>query len=188
MGCGSSTPANVTHVKPAEPDKTTNHVKIVEPVTVIEPEPIKSEASSAPEVSPAPSEGAQSMVLGLNENGSWVMKPRDHEETEEEDEVPAELPQTSEMSPRKLSKRTSHVGIVTSPTLPIHREIFSSVTPDEPASELTIIHFNDVYNIEPRDTDPVGGAARFVTKVQSFSDKNPLVLFSGDCLNPSLSK
>lgn len=58
---------------------------------------------------------------------------------------------------------------------------------DQPAKKLTILHFNDVYNIESRDQEPVGGAARFVTKIRSFPDE-PLVLFSGDCLNPSLSK
>ena len=56
------------------------------------------------------------------------------------------------------------------------------------ASRITIIHFNDVYNIEPRDQEPVGGASRFVTKVNDFSAENPLILFSGDCLNPSLRK
>ena len=55
-------------------------------------------------------------------------------------------------------------------------------------SSITIIHFNDVYNIEPRDQEPVGGASRFVTKVNEFSVENPLILFSGDCLNPSLRK
>ena len=52
---------------------------------------------------------------------------------------------------------------------------------------LKILHFNDVYNIEPRDQEPVGGAARFVTKINSFEGE-PMVLFSGDLLNPSLSK
>eukprot|EP00128_Syssomonas_multiformis_P011845 Colp12_sorted_trinity150504_noHs@10225 len=51
---------------------------------------------------------------------------------------------------------------------------------------ITILHFNDVYNIEPRDKDPVGGAARFVTKLKSFKDENPLILFSGDAFNPSM--
>ena len=54
--------------------------------------------------------------------------------------------------------------------------------------KITIIHFNDVYNIESREQEPVGGAARFVTKVKEASAENPLILFSGDCLNPSLSK
>lgn len=54
--------------------------------------------------------------------------------------------------------------------------------------ELTILHFNDVYNIEARDKEPVGGAARFATKVASFTHLNPLIVFSGDCLNPSTSE
>jgi hypothetical protein len=33
--------------------------------------------------------------------------------------------------------------------------------------KLTIIHFNDVYNIEPFANEPVGGAARLVHKVTS---------------------
>eukprot|EP00794_Sanderia_malayensis_P018960 gene18960-20866_t len=51
---------------------------------------------------------------------------------------------------------------------------------------LTIIHFNDVYNIEARDTEPVGGASRFITKVKEYVNEKPLIFFSGDCLNPSL--
>lgn len=58
----------------------------------------------------------------------------------------------------------------------------------EKANCLTIIHFNDVYNIEPRDEEPSGGAARFKTKLKEFSDKKPLVLFSGDALGPSKCK
>lgn len=51
---------------------------------------------------------------------------------------------------------------------------------------LTIIHFNDVYDIGARGTEPVGGAARFTQAVRSFASQQPLILFSGDCLNPSL--
>ncbi|KAI8471753.1 MAG: Metallo-dependent phosphatase-like protein [Monoraphidium minutum] len=54
------------------------------------------------------------------------------------------------------------------------------------ARVLTILHFNDVYNIEPGTREPVGGAARFVGKVRSLSGVAPLVLFSGDAFNPSL--
>ena len=60
--------------------------------------------------------------------------------------------------------------------------------PKEANKTITIIHFNDVYNIEARDQEPVGGAARFVTKVKEYANEDPLVFFSGDCLNPSLSK
>lgn len=54
--------------------------------------------------------------------------------------------------------------------------------------EVLILHFNDVYNIAARDQEPVGGAARFVAKVEDFRNdgKDPIVLFSGDCLNPSM--
>lgn len=54
--------------------------------------------------------------------------------------------------------------------------------------QMTIVHFNDVYNIEPREKEPVGGAARFATKLASLRHLNPLVVFSGDCLNPSTSE
>jgi 5'-nucleotidase len=51
---------------------------------------------------------------------------------------------------------------------------------------LKIIHFNDVYDISPRTIEPVGGASRFAHLVKQHAADNPLVLFSGDCLNPSL--
>ena len=43
-----------------------------------------------------------------------------------------------------------------------------------------------VYNIEQRAVEPVGGAARFAGAVRRYAAEQPLVLFSGDCLNPSL--
>ncbi|EKX34505.1 hypothetical protein GUITHDRAFT_61689, partial [Guillardia theta CCMP2712] len=57
---------------------------------------------------------------------------------------------------------------------------------------IKIIHFNDVYEIEPKARDPVGGVARFINRIrnrltellQSYPDS--LVLFSGDALAPSL--
>ena len=65
----------------------------------------------------------------------------------------------------------------------------------EKAEHMTIIHFNDVYNIEPirnlkklKDGESIGGAARFTTKVKELARKEPLVLFSGDVLGPSRSK
>lgn len=57
-----------------------------------------------------------------------------------------------------------------------------------PQNDLVILHFNDVYNLEPQKEEPVGGAARFVSCVKSYQSLNPLVLFSGDVLNPSLCK
>lgn len=55
------------------------------------------------------------------------------------------------------------------------------------AQNLVIIHFNDVYNVEPRNgMEPVGGAARFCSAVKSFQHLQPLVLFSGDAFSPSM--
>ncbi|CAD7014715.1 uncharacterized protein LOC101459616 isoform X1 [Ceratitis capitata] len=52
---------------------------------------------------------------------------------------------------------------------------------------LTILHYNDVYNIEPNcGKEPVGGAARFCTAIKSFAHLNPLILFSGDIFSPSM--
>ena len=36
------------------------------------------------------------------------------------------------------------------------------------ARPLSILHFNDVYNIEAREQEPVGGAAKFVTKIRQL--------------------
>lgn len=59
---------------------------------------------------------------------------------------------------------------------------------------MTILHFNDVYNVEPRNKEPVGGIARFVTRVQELrqeavarGEEEAVVLFSGDAFNPSIT-
>ncbi len=59
---------------------------------------------------------------------------------------------------------------------------------EEAAESITILHFNDVYNIEGRSKDPVGGAARFKTALDQFRHLDPLTFFSGDALSPSNSK
>ena len=60
--------------------------------------------------------------------------------------------------------------------------------PGRAADTITLIHYNDVYNVEPRETEPVGGAARFATAVKTYADLEPLVLFSGDIFAPGISK
>lgn len=56
-------------------------------------------------------------------------------------------------------------------------------------AHLTIIHFNDIYNVEPNSSrEPIGGAARFLTAIKTFAHLNPLVLFSGDAFSPSIRK
>ena len=55
----------------------------------------------------------------------------------------------------------------------------------ESEKEIYLLHFNDVYNLQPRKKEPIGGAARFITAANAHKDKNPLVLFSGDIYSPS---
>ena len=50
-----------------------------------------------------------------------------------------------------------------------------------------------MYNIEPSDRDPVGGAARFVSLIKNIKSAaaaagaaEPVVVFSGDAFNPCL--
>jgi len=44
-----------------------------------------------------------------------------------------------------------------------------------------ILHFNDVYNIDKREREPVGGASRFATVLEELSKEGvpSLVFFSG---------
>lgn len=54
------------------------------------------------------------------------------------------------------------------------------------AEKIYIVHFNDVYNVDSREEEPVGGAARFLSAVKSHDFLNPMVLFSGDVFAPSI--
>ncbi|TGZ63278.1 hypothetical protein CRM22_006999 [Opisthorchis felineus] len=59
---------------------------------------------------------------------------------------------------------------------------------DHEKIQLTILHFNDVYNVEETTENPCGGAARFAGALTELRSKNPdrtLLLFSGDLLSPS---
>ena len=54
---------------------------------------------------------------------------------------------------------------------------------------VTLLHFNDVYNVDSRGVEPVGGAARFLTAIKTVSkDCDPIILFSGDIFAPSISE
>ena len=57
-----------------------------------------------------------------------------------------------------------------------------------PEGQLSFIHFNDVYNIQERaNREPCGGAARFTTMCEKLKkEHSALVMFSGDCLAPSI--
>ncbi|XP_022237436.1 uncharacterized protein LOC106478186 isoform X1 [Limulus polyphemus] len=50
---------------------------------------------------------------------------------------------------------------------------------------VTILHFNDCYNVESQPQEPAAGAARFCHALKSFSDLDPMILFSGDIFAPS---
>ncbi|KAI9690082.1 MAG: hypothetical protein M1820_010021 [Bogoriella megaspora] len=59
--------------------------------------------------------------------------------------------------------------------------------------DVRLLHYNDVYHIEPGSQEPVGGAARFQTLCKYYSNdeafrgqSNLVTLFSGDAFNPSL--
>lgn len=69
------------------------------------------------------------------------------------------------------------------------------LSPTSSPPDLRLIHFNDVYHLDPSSAEPQGGAARFVSLVRSYaSSSNPqyanqpdlITLFSGDAFNPSL--
>jgi hypothetical protein len=56
-----------------------------------------------------------------------------------------------------------------------------------------LLHYNDVYHLDPSSAEPAGGVARFVTvckeyrEAERFRGQPALVtLFSGDVFNPSL--
>jgi hypothetical protein len=63
--------------------------------------------------------------------------------------------------------------------------------PSEP--DLRLLHFNDVYHVDPSSSEPVGGLPRFITLCREYRDGEQyagqsklLTLFSGDAFNPSL--
>lgn len=64
---------------------------------------------------------------------------------------------------------------------------------DEPVlQEVHIVHFNDVYNLQPQHKEePVGGAARFMTILRELkaelAPQKVLVCMSGDFVGPSLT-
>jgi len=57
------------------------------------------------------------------------------------------------------------------------------------SDKITIIHFNDVADTEARDSEPCGGAARFMAAINKNKEDggNPLVVFSGNAFSPSMT-
>ncbi|KAI0813197.1 Metallo-dependent phosphatase-like protein [Xylaria sp. FL0064] len=61
------------------------------------------------------------------------------------------------------------------------------------APDLRIVHYNDVYHVDSSSSEPVGGAARFMSLIEHYRDgaqfkgqPSLLTFFSGDAFNPSL--
>ncbi|KAL0979082.1 hypothetical protein UPYG_G00180280 [Umbra pygmaea] len=67
-----------------------------------------------------------------------------------------------------------------------HSSFETDVACKKPNIILTILHFNNVYEVDARLEEPVGGAARFATVLKKFQSVNPFIVFSGDCLSPSV--
>jgi hypothetical protein len=70
---------------------------------------------------------------------------------------------------------------------------FSSGRDVNSPPDLRLLHYNDVYHLDPSSAEPVGGIARFVSlckeyrEAERFRGQPELVtLFSGDVFNPSL--
>ncbi len=88
---------------------------------------------------------------------------------------------------REGARRGSSVSL---PDWSSEAEKASSSSSANIADSISLIHFNDVYNIEqrPNGKEPIGGAARFKSQIDSLRHLEPLILFSGDALNPSNSQ
>ena len=58
---------------------------------------------------------------------------------------------------------------------------------------LRILHYNDVYHLDPSSAEPVGGIGRFITVCREYKESEKykgqpdlVTLFSGDVFSPSL--
>lgn len=70
---------------------------------------------------------------------------------------------------------------------------YSSGSANTGPPDLRIVHYNDVYHVDPSSSEPIGGAARFMSLVQHYREGTQfegqsklLTFFSGDAFNPSL--
>lgn len=94
------------------------------------------------------------------------------------------IPHLRHLNPGTLIKQGMHANERTAAG-----DNMNSTTSNDIHSKLTILHYNDVYNIDATcKQEPIGGAARFCTAVKTFAHLNPLVLFSGDAFSPSMRK
>lgn len=109
--------------------------------------------------------------------------------------IPPSLKKDFTSSSQELSKFVHSSGggsggdIVETVTLKEQCEYMNTIMSTDQDTGITILHYNDVYNIDvSTSTEPIGGAARFCTAMKSFDHLEPLVLFSGDAFSPSMCK
>ena len=70
---------------------------------------------------------------------------------------------------------------------------FTSGRSNASPPDLRILHYNDVYHVDPSSAEPVGGIARFMTVCREYRENDRykgqpglVTLFSGDVFSPSL--
>lgn len=78
-------------------------------------------------------------------------------------------------------------------TKPTAEEVITYGSRSSTVPDLRLIHYNDVYHLDPSSAEPVGGIARFMTVAKEYQEGERfkdqpgcLTLFSGDAFNPSL--
>lgn len=94
---------------------------------------------------------------------------------------------------RQLSIERLHASMGSPNHYPPPSATYTSERSAANASDLRLLHFNDVYHVEAGSAEPVGGITRFQTVVNHYRSALPyrdrpklITLFSGDAYNPSL--
>lgn len=86
------------------------------------------------------------------------------------------------LCPLQPSPEQRPTGTSKSETYTVEADLLPANTVDN-RDCVSIIHFNDCYNIEPNPQS--SGAAGFLTAINQLRHLNPMILFSGDILSPS---
>jgi hypothetical protein len=84
----------------------------------------------------------------------------------------------------------SDVGFAPEPSV-----TFSSGQSSASPPDVRILHYNDVYHLDPSSAEPVGGIARFITVCKEYKEHDKyqgqpalVTLFSGDVFSPASPK
>ena len=68
----------------------------------------------------------------------------------------------------------------------MNKETTSGLSEASSNCSLSILHFNDVYDIQPGNKEPKGGAAYFKAMLDKYRLNSTVTLFSGDAFAPAL--